>query len=276
MLKDLLVHLSIAEGAGVEADYAVSLAHAFDAHLTGIAFAYEPVVVGSVFGSIAAEIIDSQRRQNHEAAKKVSGRFSEAARKAGVRGDGRVLQAGVAQAGRNFGRLARRFDCAVLRQPSADDSQSDRPLIEEVLFNSGRPVLLVPYVHKAAFKLERALVCWDGGRTAAIALTAARPLLYRATQIDVLTVVTDAGDRDRLAAADIGQHLAQHGLKPTVHEVHAPDMDVANTILSFTAARGSDLVVMGGYGHWRVREFVLGGATAEMLRSMTVPTLMAH
>ena len=81
---------------------------------------------------------------------------------------------------------------------------------------------------------------------------------------------------DEVPGADIGQHLARHGLKVDVKRITSPDIDVASTILSYAADCSADMIVMGGYGHSRLREFVLGGVTRGILESMTVPTLMSH
>src|SRR6266508_2539093 len=114
MIKDLIVHLSTAEDAGGEISYAVSLGEIFDAHMTGVAFAYEPVMVGSVI-SLGSDIIGSQRRENENAAKAASARFSEAARAAGIRADTHLVSAGLADCIHQFGKMARGFDLSVLR-----------------------------------------------------------------------------------------------------------------------------------------------------------------
>jgi nucleotide-binding universal stress UspA family protein len=120
------------------------------------------------------------------------------------------------------------------------------------------------------------LVCWDGGRTAARAIGDAIPFLTRAKAVDVVIVATEPGKGDEIPGADMGRHLARHGLKVEVKRIVAPDIDVANAILSYAADSSADFMVMGGYGHSRLREFILGGATRRILQSMTVPVLMSH
>jgi nucleotide-binding universal stress UspA family protein len=102
------------------------------------------------------------------------------------------------------------------------------------------------------------------------------PLLLRAKAIDVVLVANGRSKSNEIPGADIGQHLARHGLKIEVKRIVAADTDVPNTILSYAADCSADFLVMGGYGHSRLREFVLGGATRGILSSMTVPALMAH
>jgi nucleotide-binding universal stress UspA family protein len=102
------------------------------------------------------------------------------------------------------------------------------------------------------------------------------PFLKKAKQVEVVIVANDPGKKNEIAGADLGQHLARHDLKVDVKRLTAPDLDIANTLLSYAADSGATFMVMGGYGHSRLREFVLGGATRGMLSSMTVPVLMSH
>jgi len=174
-----------------------------------------------------------------------------------------------------FGRTGRTYDISVLGQTEPDGSPAEDLILEAALFSSGHPVLVVPYIQRAPVKLDRVLLCWDNSRNAARAFADALPLLKRAKVIDVVTIATSE-KRNELPGADIAHHLARHGLKVELKRIVAPDTDVPNTILSYVADSSADLVVMGGYGHSRLREFVLGGATRGMLSAMTVPTLMSH
>ena len=102
------------------------------------------------------------------------------------------------------------------------------------------------------------------------------PFLARSKSVDVVTIRDNEEPRDELPGADIAHHLARHKLKVDFKRIVAKDSDIASTILSTAADLSSDLIVMGGYGHSRLREFVLGGATRGILSSMTVPVLMSH
>jgi len=145
-----------------------------------------------------------------------------------------------------------------------------------VLFESGRPVIFVPFIQKGGMKLDRAMICWDGGRAAARAVADSMPLLKKANQVEIVVISDKPARQDEVPGADLGQHLARHGLKVTVKRITSPDIDVPSTILSYAADSSADMIVMGGYGHSRLREFVLGGATRGLLESMTVPVLMSH
>jgi nucleotide-binding universal stress UspA family protein len=135
---------------------------------------------------------------------------------------------------------------------------------------------VVPYIQKAAVKLDRIIVAWDASRNAARAVADALPLLVKAKAIDVVIVASERPKSDEIAGADIGQHLARYGLRVEVKRIVATDTDVADTLLSHAADTAADFMVMGGYGHSRLREFVLGGVTRGILSSMTIPVLMSH
>jgi nucleotide-binding universal stress UspA family protein len=123
--------------------------------------------------------------------------------------------------------------------------------------------------------LERVVVCWDGGRTAARAIADALPLLVRAKQVEVV-VVTEPRKSSEVDDTHMAEHLARHGVPAVVKRITRGDIDVQSAILSHAADISADFIVMGGYGHSRLREFILGGVTRNMLGAMTVPVLMSH
>jgi nucleotide-binding universal stress UspA family protein len=276
MVKDLVVNLGLGKGRDVAAEYAISIAEAFDAHACAVAFAYEPLVPPSVMGGIPADVIDAQWAASEDAANAAIASFEAAAKRAGIAAEHRRLTASLGGAGDLFGRLARRFDLAVTAQAEPKSSAAHALIIEGVLFGSGRPVVVVPYIQRGGLKLDRVMICWDGSRPAARAIADAMPFLARSAAIDVVIVASGREKSDEIAGVDMGEHLARHGLKVDVKRIVSTDVDVPNTILSQAADSGADFIVMGGFGHSRLREFVLGGATQGILGAMTVPTLMSH
>ena len=275
MIKDIVVNLGLGthDPAG---DYAISVAEAFDAHVLGIAVSYEPVIPGTVMGGIPPEIIESQRSESNKKASTAVSRFEQAVKRTGVAGETRTISASISGAADQIGRMGRRFDLVIVGQPERQKSLPDEVVDEGVLFESGRPVIFVPYIQKGGMKLDRIMVCWDGSRAAARAVADAMPFLKKAKQVEVVIVADKAGKKDEVPGADLGQHLARHGLKVDVKRITSPDIDVPSTILSYAADSSADMIVMGGYGHSRLREFVLGGATRGLLEAMTVPVLMSH
>jgi nucleotide-binding universal stress UspA family protein len=276
MIKDLVVNLSLGEDGGPAGDYAVSVADAFGAHVTGIAFVFDPIVPVTGTGYIPAEVIETQLADNQAAAKAAIDRFAAAASRAGVSAEPLTLSASAAGAGDQFGRIARRFDLAIVGQAEPESGEVEELIAESALFESGRPLIVVPYIQKAPLKLDRVMVCWDGSRPAARAIADAMPFLEKSGKVEVVIVTNEPGKQDEIEGADMGQHLARHGLKVDVKRIPGGAIDVADALLSHVADSGTDFMVMGGYGHSRLREFVLGGVTHSILRSMTVPVLMAH
>ena len=276
MIKDIVVNLSVGEKPGPARDYAVSLAAAFDAHLAGIAFLYDPIVPVSGAGYIPANVIDAQERDNEQATRAALDQFNAACARAGVSAEPLTLSASYGGVGEQFGRIARRFDLAVVGQAEPETSAVEEVIAESALFESGRPVIVVPYIQKAPLKLNNAMVCWDGSRAAARAIADSMPLLAKSERVNVVIVTNERGKQDEIEGADIGAHLARHGLNVEIRRTALGDIDVADVLLSHAADAGSDFIVMGGYGHSRLREFVLGGVTRSILRSMTAPVLMAH
>lgn len=276
MIKDIVVNLSVAPIHDVAGDFAVSIAAAFNAHVTGIAFVYEPAPAALVMGSIPAEVIAGLRRESEEAAKAATARFDRLATRMGLSAESRTVDATFLGAADSFGRIARRFDLSVVGQAEPGKLVAEELIVEAALFASGRPVVIVPYIQKGALRLDRVMICWDGSRNAARAVADAMPFLVRAKAVNIVIVAAAPAPGNGVPGADIAQHLARHGLHVEVQHIVSPDLDVANTILSQAADSAADFLVMGGYGHSRLREIVLGGATRGILSAMTVPTLMSH
>jgi nucleotide-binding universal stress UspA family protein len=276
MIKDIIVNLSVTKNDSTVANYAVSVAAALQAHLTGIAFIYDPVVPISGTGYIPADVIESQRADNETVAEAAIKDFNVATDRAGISAEPQMLNASLTGAGDQFARMARRFDLAIVGQAQPEMSTMEQIIGETTLFESGRPMIMVPYIQKAPFKTNNVIICWDGSRTAARAVADAIPILSKSSRIEIVSVTSERGKEDEIEGADIGQHLARHGLKVDVHRISRGNIDVADALLSHAADNSADLMVMGGYGHSRLREFVLGGVTRSIFQSMTLPVLLSH
>lgn len=274
MIKDILVNLSVSKPRDLARNYAVSVAERFDAHLSAVAFTEEfPTYVGGE-GMTTARI-EQWFKERRDAAVKAVRAFDECVRPTALRTDSRVISDVFGPPSRLFSEAARNYDLAVLAQAAPDDSDRNELVIEETLFGSGRPILIVPYIQSAAMKLDRVLICWNGSKNAARAIGDAMPFLVRAGTIQIIAV-HENGRSGELDGAKVAEHLARHKLRVELRPIVSPDIETANIILNEAADNGADLVVMGGYGHTRLREFVLGGVTHSMLKTMTVPVLMSH
>ena len=275
MIKDIVVNLSGRAPQDFAADYAISVAATFGARIAGIAFLYEPVIPDGTLGGVPVELIELQREENSKAAKGAVSRFEAAAKQAGVAAETRILDATFGGAATLFARIARRFDLAVVGQAQREYGVSEELMIEGALFESGRPVIVVPYIQKRGLTLERVLACWDGGRTSARAIGDAMPILERARSVDIV-IVAEERKNDEITGANMSEHLTRHGIAVNVKRIAKGNLTIEDAILSYAADSGADFMVMGGYGHSRLREFILGGVTRGILATMTVPVFMSH
>lgn len=277
MIKDILFHLSTGAAPDVTTDYTVSVAEAFGAHLSGVAFVYEPLLPATLMGGgLPVDFIEAQRAAAEQAATRAKGKLDEVGRISAISVESRMITASMAGAADLFSQMARRFDLAIVGQADPDTVGPQELIIEATLFQSGRPILVVPYIQRSGMQLERVLVCWDRSRSAARAIGDAMPFLELAKSIDVVVVATERLKSNEMPGAEIAHHLARHGLKVDLRRIVTGGTDVASTILSYASDVSADFIIMGGYGHSRLREFILGGVTRTILSAMTVPTLMSH
>ena len=257
---------------------AADLARQLDAHLTGVALAFEPVVpVYTMTTPLPTDLIVAAHEQAVNDAKAAARAFEQIATDAGVRYASRTTESVGSDGLEGVTRSLALSDLLVVGQQNPDAPEPMREaLIEAMLFQSGAPILIVPYTGVRAFTPGRVIVAWDGGAAAAHAVRAALPLLHLAREVVVVIVKENIKRSTELAGADIATHLARHDLHVEVREITNATGDIGQTILSFAADEAADWMVMGGYGHSRMREFFLGGATRGILASMTLPVLMTH
>jgi nucleotide-binding universal stress UspA family protein len=282
-LKDLLVHVDGARGHEARLRIAAELAHRHEAHLSGL-FVIEAVNLAGFFSPggadlAQAEILQSIQEQHESARRALGERLAAAFRArlndAGVLGEWRLAHG---DPGERVTLHARYADLVILGQRDPDAPSLGSAVPEAVLLGSGRPVLVVPYIGADRPVGHRVLLAWNGSREAARAANDAVPLVAPGGRVTVLAINPArglAGDAD-LPAADMAHHLARHGITAEAAHTAADDVTIGDLILSRAADMGADLIVMGGYGHSRAREFVLGGATRALLGHMTVPVLFSH
>jgi len=168
---------------------------------------------------------------------------------------------------------ARVADLSVVPSIGEKDDEFRAGIRDAVLFQSGRPVLIVPDGASSAFG-ETVVVAWKDGVEAVRAVAAAAPFFAKAASVNLLSVAESDEDDPSLAA--MAEYLTLSGLKVDASRIAAPAGGVAKTLLGEASAKPGALLVMGAYGHWRWREWVFGGVTQEVLRDTTLPVLMAH
>ncbi len=273
-MKDLLVHLDVSAKGSNVADFAVSLATEFGAHLTAAGLVVEIVPPASFMGEFPYDLMVEAAEQARAAAETAFLRLQQAA-PASIGTELVMIDAVSGQAREEFGRLARHFDLAIVGQGGPEMGSDDELMAQGALFRSGRPVFVVPYIHQGPAKLGKAMVAWDGGLAAARAVADALPLLKRAGRVEVVRIAGKNPPNDELPGFNIARHLARHGVSATLKQRPGAD-DIGAALLSHAADSGADYMVMGGYGHSRFREFIFGGTTKTMFESLTIPAFMAH
>jgi nucleotide-binding universal stress UspA family protein len=268
--KNLLVHLDDSKTCEGRVAAAISLAEAHDAYLTGLALAVETSVPTYIGGQMPVEVLEVQRAQVLERGRAAAG---------GRPGASRMVTGLDVDAARVVALHARHADLVILGQEEPEASPSfPHHLAEDVVLSAGRPALVVPYIGAGKTLGQRVMIAWDSGREAARAVNDALPVLEQATAVTVLSVNPRPGIdlHGEEPGADIALHLSRHGVKVEVQQTQVEEINVGDTVLSRLADLGCDLLVMGAYGHSRLREVVLGGVTRTLFESMTVPVLMSH
>ena len=262
---------------------AAQLAEPVEGHLIGL-YLMSPVTLlagglpysGTETEIRALEAIESERRANAlKSAGAVESLLQASARQTGQTIEWRLVEGDVVH---NAVLHARHADLAVLGQNDPDHPGTTPHLVESVLLGAGRPVLVVPYAGRFDTVGRTVLVGWNASREATRALSDAVPLLRKAQRVVVLSVnpPSEEAGGPPWPAAEIALHLARHGIPVEASSTVSHDIDVGNILLSRAADFGADLIVTGGYGHSRQREFLLGGVTRSLLRQMTVPVMMSH
>jgi nucleotide-binding universal stress UspA family protein len=277
MIKDIIVNLEHRLGRDPARDFAITIAETFDTHIAGVTFAYAPDFPSYVTLEIPPDIVAAMIAESEKSALAAIDRFDAAAGRSLVSAEHRLLKTIGASAPLILSTLARRFDLSVFMQSEPDGVDND-DMIETSLFQSGRPLIVVPHIQKDGLKLDHLVCCWDGGSAAARAINDALPLLVKAATVDLLIVLNEKTNSNTnvIHGAEMAKHLARHDVKVQIETVPAADIDVTNAILNYVADSSGTLIVMGGYGHAKLREVILGGVTRDMLKSMTVPVFMSH
>lgn len=273
-LKDLLVHVHSEAFSGATVDAAIALAARNDAHLVGLGVRAPADMPTYAEARLPDSVIDILNEREDTRLADAEAMFVSRAKHAG-RDDRSEWREDSGLPAQTLSLHARYADLVVAAQSQPDSS--DRRFIdlaEDVLIASGRPVLVIPAIGAKAPIANKVAVAWNGSREAARALADAMPLLDKAKSVEIFI----AGDPELgdLPGADIAAHLARHGIKVDVYRSPGSEVSVGDALLNRVAETGADLIVMGGYGRSRFREFILGGVTRHILQHMTVPVLMSH
>jgi nucleotide-binding universal stress UspA family protein len=199
---------------------------------------------------------------------------------AGIHGDMKVIDSASPAIARDVIDCARKTDIAIVNQPSEETSLSlvGRDFVERVLLSTGRPTLVVPRSGRTDLAADLAIIGWSGKREAARAAFDSLPLLKRARKVRIVWVDPEMEypHPGSLPGAELATVLSRHGIDAAVKPISTGGRDAGETLLTAVADSGAELLVMGAYGHSRLSEMILGGATKSVLKGMRCPVLFSH
>jgi nucleotide-binding universal stress UspA family protein len=276
--KTILVHIDTTPQAGARLELALSIAQSCGAHLIGLYLPELAQLPGFVGVEIPPSLLDQLNREKLRHRNEAANTLDRA-----VRGSGLTSYEWRGPAGSPIDTAlneARYADLVIIGQRNPDEPNPLLPdgFEESLLIGNGGPVLMTPYTGKDVKIAENVLVAWNCTREAARAVKDALPLLTRARKVTVMTIGPRPADGESpdASAADVARFLSRHGIHAeTVFDANVA-IDAGEWLLSRASDLGAQLIVMGAYGHTRLRELILGGVTRTLLKEMTVPVLMSH
>ena len=279
MIEDILLPMTHTKGDDTALVAAISLATHFGSHLTVI----EPVSLPTPFPEAWWAVPNLQISQMYadlrEAGNKHASQLKERLGKEGISFEVRTVESYLAEPSRLVALHARYSDlCMVPIPESAADGSVVREFFDSLLFESGRPILVVPQGRTVELPFRRAIVAWQPTREATRALHDALPLMRGASSVDIVVVDPAVGETRHGPdpGTDVAAHLARHDLAVNVVSLPSRGDTVATVLRRHAVETGADLIVAGGFGHSRMREWVLGGTTRELLQDARIPVLFSH
>ncbi len=272
--KTILVHIDNEKRCAKRLEIAIQLAMKFDASLVGLHVFSPYAPPGYVMARMGPEIMEAQEKAAAELMSRTEENFHKQVSSVGLESEWHTAYDDLVY---EMASLARYADIVVIGQSdSSDESGTAMDFPERLVLTAGRPVLILPSVGDFTSIGKRILVAWNASREATRAITNAIPFLKLADSVCVMAVNPKASKHDNIPSEGIVRYLARHGVRVEINETHGIEIGVGNELLSRAADISADLIVMGGYGHSRFKELVLGGATRTILQSMTIPVLMSH
>lgn len=262
---------------------ALDIAVTLDAKVSALSCAILPHVPKSILSGVIGDVsalVGQEREKIKTGAQQLLRTFSERASRRGVFGQALYRQCAPSEVPDLLAGYARLSDLIVVPMPEGGylDQLDSHWYLETALFDSGRPILVVPHDYRSpgAGAFGTVVVAWDHTRAAARAMADALPILRLAKSVRLLTITNEKIIPQEPPPLEVVSHLAAHGVHVAYDAVDADGRDAATAIADYLREHSGDLLVMGGYGHSRVREFILGGATKHMLTHPPVPVFMSH
>ncbi len=278
-MKDILVHLDDSDVCTHRIRTALSLAKKHDAHVVGVALKIKSTIAEYISEALPSGFHEAQHEAVELSANKAIKRFELEAKEAGISFSTNIIAESAAKAPNVLASYARHTDITIIGQTNEESGGAgfNTALMDAALLETGRPIYLVPYVGKKNQPVKTAVVAWDSSSKAARAINDAIPLLQ--DREETIILIINSGERKNShgnePGVDIVAHLARYGINARIEIQTVTGIGVDTAILNFLADSGADLLVMGAYGHSRLREKAFGGVTHNILKNMTVPVLMS-
>ncbi len=276
--RTLLVSLNELDRLDTVLGTASALAKDHDAHVTGVYVVPSPAVYPAVGPYVIPEVYDGLTRHFEEQTQSVKARFNEAMGRAGLASQWLEVRAVAPVISESVGEAARAADLVIASEINREGKNGvELDFIENLILHSGCPILVLPHKLMSAASFERIVCGYDGSKEAGRAIREAVPLLGKAQ--DVRVVWVDAPRQQDAAGApgaDVAQMLRRHGVNVTAESVPGGGASAGEALAIRARDLNAGLIVMGAYGHTRLREFVLGGATRYALHHMSIPLFLSH
>jgi len=255
--------------------FAIGLATQYDAHLRGLILTYTPPFIFDPTGQYEPLMIELEEAQI-ERQKKIQRVFDTEVKLSGLSFDSMGIQVNNTDEIADFTRAS---DLVILGQCNPDDNDRSIPsqsFAQHLLTKLGRPLLLLPGTGNLPSSIDRIMIAWDGSKESGRAITDAMPFLQNAKSVKLLTIINHVSGQKYLPNVDIASYLARHEVKIEIDEQECPIKEPSTWLLANASKYGANLLVMGGYGHSRLSELIMGGMTQSIFADITLPTLMSH
>jgi hypothetical protein len=278
-IKNILLYLDSEEMNAGGNPFSVSLAKIFAADITANAIIIDATHEMAGYGLYPnMDVINTQfaldiLEENRQNIKNLYFKFKQIV-PPNIKTELSVIDSFYSHALKQFSCVARYYDITVVSQNKGQDSISNEIIISS-LFGSGRPTFVIPQDYTKPFKFDKAIICWDGGIQATRTLADALPILAYTKNIDVLCIGFLEEDIEYLKSYNVIKYLLKHGIKANLHNLPSVENKAA-LIKSYAQENSADYIIMGGYGHWRLREMVFGGTTESMLKISDLPLFISH
>lgn len=277
-IKDLAVAYNGSPNADATLKFAVQMCKKYGACLTALHTHMPPTFDDNIGRWISDDVLETLTKAVQEESNAIEAKFKKKVALEKFKGSVELI---VEEGPANdlLARAGRYYDLLLIGQYSISTDGDHKLRVEELVLKSGKPVLIVPNGYKVRPFNEHAVIAWDGSRTAARALSDAMQILETKSRLDVVTVISGddkADSKDISPSNDILRHLKRHGIEAKIVKLSAPRGSHGPAINEYCSEVNPDVLVMGGYGHARLREKLFSGVTHHVLQDMNVPVFMSH